>query len=73
MANPKEIVSSVQPRRRRRQTRDDIIKEAFDRYGDSVIVQLMKASGRYDSLYRLYKQPVMKKPDTCVSNRSGVC
>lgn len=73
MATRKRTVSSVQPRRRRQQTKYDIAREALDQFGGSVLVQLMKASGRYDSQYRLYRQPVKKEPDTCVSNRSGVC
>lgn len=73
MTNGKKTVSSMRPRGRQRRTKDVTVREAFDKFGDSVLVQLMKASGRYDSLYRLTRQPEKKEPNTCVSNRSGVC
>jgi len=69
----KERVLSRQPCGRRRKGFDATSMRALDQFGDSVLVQLMKASGKYDDLLRLYQQPTKKGPDTCVSNRSGAC
>ena len=62
----------AQPARRRRDSHDVRIG-AFRRLEESTLVQLMKACATYDSLYRARQEPVAKQPDTCVSDRSGVC
>jgi hypothetical protein len=71
-SHKKQTLPSVQSRRRRQESHDSEMS-AFDQLKDSVLVKLMKACANYDDLYRLYQQPIDKQPDTCMSNRSGVC